>query len=156
MTRYSHLRWLAPLGGLVAAGLIALSAAPVSATIVCPTGIKPPSPYCTNVLPTATTGSATNVGAKKATLNGVAGPNVSGGDITQYFFKYGQDDQLRLADADGHDRLLPGRDLAAEPVLQRSKDTERVGQHLRSGAVHELSLPALRQQLRRIGARVET
>ena len=40
MTRYSHLRWLAPLGGLVAAGLIALSAAPASATIVCPTGIK--------------------------------------------------------------------------------------------------------------------
>jgi hypothetical protein len=90
MTRYSHLRWVAPLGGLVAAGLIALSAAPAGATIVCPTGIKPPSPYCTNVLPTATTGSATKVGAKKATLNGVAGPNVSGGDITQYFFKYGK------------------------------------------------------------------
>ena len=90
MTRYSHLRWLAPLGGLVAAGLIALSAAPASSTVVCPTGITPPSPYCTNVPPTATTGSATNVGAKKATLNGVAGPNVSGGDITQYFFKYGK------------------------------------------------------------------
>ena len=90
MTRYSHLKWLAPLGGLIAAGLIALSAAPGSATMVCPTGIKPPSPYCTNVPPTATTGSATNVGAKKATLNGVAGPNVSGGDITSYFFKYGR------------------------------------------------------------------
>lgn len=30
------------------------------------------------------------MGAKKATLNGVAGLNVSGGDITQYFFKYGR------------------------------------------------------------------
>ena len=89
MTRYSHLRWLAPLGGLVAAGVIALSALPAHSTIVCPTGIKPPSPYCTNVPPTASTGSATKVTAKKATLNGVAGPNVKGGDITQYFFKYG-------------------------------------------------------------------
>ena len=93
MTRYSHLRWLAPLCGLVAAGLVAFSAAPASATIVCPTGIKPPSPYCTNVPPTATTGNASNVRAQKATLNGVAGPNVSGGDLTQYFFKYGPTSQ---------------------------------------------------------------
>ena len=90
MTRYSHLRWLAPLGGLVAVGALALSAAPSGATIVCPSGIKPPSPYCTNVLPTATTGNATNVSGTRATLNGVAGPNVTGGDITQYFFEYGQ------------------------------------------------------------------
>jgi hypothetical protein len=90
MTRYSHLRWLAPAGGLVAAGVIALSAVPTGATIVCPQGVKPPSPYCTNVPPTATTGKATNVKATSATLNGVAGPNVTGGDITQYFFRYGK------------------------------------------------------------------
>ena len=89
MTRHLHLRWLAPLGGLVAAGVIALSALPAGSTIICPNGIKPPSPYCTNVPPTATTGSASRVTAKKATLNGVAGPSVKGGDITQYFFKYG-------------------------------------------------------------------
>src|ERR1700733_3495535 len=88
MTRYSHLRWLAALG--VAVGVIAVSAGPSGATIVCPPGIKPPSPYCTNVPPTATTGKATNVRGTSATLNGVAGPNVSGGDITQYYFEYGR------------------------------------------------------------------
>ena len=76
-------------GGLVAAGVIAFSALPAGSTIVCPNGIKPPSPYCTNMPPTATTGNASNVTAKSATLNGVAGSNVKGGDDTQYFFKYG-------------------------------------------------------------------
>jgi hypothetical protein len=90
MTRYSHLRWLGALGGLLVTGVLVLSAAPSQATIVCPTGIKPPSPYCTNVPPTATTGKATNVKAASATLNGVAGPNVSGGDITSYYFEYGR------------------------------------------------------------------
>lgn len=85
-----HFRWLALLGGIVAIGASALAAAPSSATLVCPSGIKPPSPYCTNVPPTATTGAATNVTAKSATLNGVAGPNVAGGDPTSYFFKYGR------------------------------------------------------------------
>lgn len=74
----------------MAVGASALLAGPGSATIVCPSGVTPPSPYCTNVPPTATTTSATNVQATKATLNGVAGPNVSGGDITQYFFQYGR------------------------------------------------------------------
>ncbi len=89
MTRYSHLRWLALLGGLVAACASALLAGPGGATIVCPQGTKPPSPYCTDVPPIATTGNATHVRATSATLNGVAGPNVRGGDITQYFFEYG-------------------------------------------------------------------
>ena len=89
MTRYSHLRWLAALGGLVAAGVMVVSAAPTQATIVCPVGIKPPSKYCTNVPPVATTGNATKVTGTGATLNGVAGPNVTGGDITQYYFEYG-------------------------------------------------------------------
>jgi len=90
MARYAHLGWLAGLGGLLVAGVLALSAAPTHATIVCPTGIKPPSPYCTNVPPTATTGTASKVKGKSATLNGVAGPNVTGGDITQYYFEYGK------------------------------------------------------------------
>ena len=89
MTRYLHLRWLAPLGGAVAVGVIALSALPAGSTIVCPTGVKPPSPYCTNVPPIARTDQASRVKGDSATLNGVAGPNVRGGDITQYFFKYG-------------------------------------------------------------------
>jgi hypothetical protein len=89
MPRYSHLSWLAPLGGLVVAAVIAFSALPADSTVVCPTGVKPPSPYCTNVPPTARTGPASKVRATSATLNGVAGPNVRGGDITQYFFKYG-------------------------------------------------------------------
>src|SRR5262245_39187174 len=89
MKRYSHLRWVALFGGLAAACASALLAAPGSATIVCPQGTEPPSPYCTNVLPTATTGNATHVRATSATLKGVAGPNVRGGDITQYFFEYG-------------------------------------------------------------------
>jgi hypothetical protein len=89
MARYSHVRWLAPIGGLLVAGVIALSALPAGSTIVCPSGIKPPSPYCSNVPPTATTGNASNVTANSATLNGVAGSNVAGGDNTQWFFKYG-------------------------------------------------------------------
>ncbi len=89
MTRYSRLRQLVFLGGLVAAGASALLAAPGSATIVCPKGTTPPSPYCTNVPPIAITGNASHVRATSARLNGVAGPNVRGGDITRYFFEYG-------------------------------------------------------------------
>jgi hypothetical protein len=90
MKRYSHLMRLALLGGLMAAWASALLAAPSGATLVCPQGVKPPSPYCTNVPPTATTDAATNVRATSATLNGTAGPNVAGGDPTQYFFEYGK------------------------------------------------------------------
>src|ERR1700761_1391658 len=89
MTSYSRLKWLALLGVLAATCASGLLAAPGSATIVCPQGVKPPSPYCVNVPPTATTRNATHVRATRATLNGVAGPNVRNGDITQYFFEYG-------------------------------------------------------------------
>jgi hypothetical protein len=89
MTGYSRVRWLALLGGLTAACASALLAAPGGATIVCPKGNKPPSPYCTNVPPIAITRNATHVRATSATLTGVAGPNVRGGDITRYFFEYG-------------------------------------------------------------------
>jgi FlgD Ig-like domain len=90
MTRLSHLRRLALLGGILAVGASALLAGPGSATVVCPPGVSPGSPYCVNVQPTATTNNATNVKAKSATLNGVAGPNVTGGDPTTYFFKWGK------------------------------------------------------------------
>jgi hypothetical protein len=90
MTRYSHLRRLALLGGLAAAGASAVLAGPGNATLVCPNGVKPPSPYCTNVKPTAVTQPATNVTGTSATLNGTAGAGVSGGDPTQYFFEYGK------------------------------------------------------------------
>jgi hypothetical protein len=89
MARFFHLRRSAAVAGFVVAGVIALSAIPSGATIVCPTGIKPPSPYCTNVPPTATSLPATKIKGTSAQLNGSAGPNVQGGDITQYFFQYG-------------------------------------------------------------------
>jgi len=89
MTRHAHLRRLAAVGSLMVAGVLGLSALPSGATVVCPTGINPPSPYCTNVPPTATTLPATKIKGTSALLNGSAGPNVQGGDITQYFFQYG-------------------------------------------------------------------
>jgi len=89
MARFSALRRSAAVGGLVVVGVIALSAVPSGATVVCPTGIKPPSPYCTNFPPTATTLPATKIKGTSAQLNGSAGPNVQGGDITQYFLQYG-------------------------------------------------------------------
>ena len=156
MTRYSHLRWLAPLGGLVAAALIALSAAPAERDDRLPDRDKAPEPVLHEC-------AADGHHRQRHECEGQEGDPERrrrterlGRRHHSVLLQVRQDDQLRLADADGHDRLLPGRDLAAEPVLQRSKDTERVGQHLRSGAVHELSLPALRQQPRRIGARAET
>ena len=97
MTRYSQLRRLALLAGLVAAGVLGLSAVPSGATVICPPGITPPSKYCSNVPPpvgsvvppTATTLPATRITGTGAQLNGIAGPNVQGGLITQYFFQYG-------------------------------------------------------------------
>jgi hypothetical protein len=80
---------LGPVAGLLAAAVVAMSAMPAGGTIVCPKGIKPPSPYCKNVKPTAVTRNATHVGGKSATLNGLAGAGVAGGDPTQFFFQYG-------------------------------------------------------------------
>lgn len=89
MARYSHLRWLAPVAALTTTAVIALSAAPSGATIVCPSGITPPSPYCTDVPPVANTHNAGGIRGRSAILFGVAGPNVNGGDITQYHFEWG-------------------------------------------------------------------
>jgi hypothetical protein len=88
MTRY--LGRLVPLGGLVAAAVVAFSAAPAGATVVCPPGITPPNVlYCHNIKPTAVTGTASNKKGTSATLNGAAGSTVAGGDPTQWFFEYG-------------------------------------------------------------------
>lgn len=89
MTRYVQLKRLLPFVGLVAAAVMALSAAPAGATIVCPAGVTPPSSYCQNVPPVAKTGSATNVHGTSATLNGTAGAGVAGGDPTTWYFQYG-------------------------------------------------------------------
>ncbi len=87
MTR--DVRRLVSLGALVVAAVVALSAIPTGATIVCPPGVKPPSHYCVSVPPTAVTLSATHVGGKSATLNGLTGAGVVGGDPTKFFFEYG-------------------------------------------------------------------
>src|SRR5690349_15757778 len=89
MTRYSHLNWLAPIAGLTTAAIIALSAAPSGATIVCPSGPPPPSPYCTDVPPTANRHNAGGIRGRSAILFGVAGPDVPGGAITSYPFEWG-------------------------------------------------------------------
>jgi hypothetical protein len=90
MTRHSQLSRLVALGGFAAAGALALSAVPAGATIVCPNGIQPPSPYCTNVPPKAKTQPATKITSTSAQLNGRVGPDVRGGDITHYYFEYGR------------------------------------------------------------------
>jgi hypothetical protein len=87
MTRY--FRRLSALAGLVAAAVVAFSAGPASATVVCTPGHSPPSQYCMNVPPTAVTGAGSAVKGTSATLNGAAGARVAGGDPTQWFFKYG-------------------------------------------------------------------
>jgi hypothetical protein len=89
MVRYVHLKRLVPSVVLASAAIAALSAIPAGATIVCPPGVQPPSPYCVNIKPTSVTGSASSVTATSATLNGAAGASVSGGDPTDWFFKYG-------------------------------------------------------------------
>jgi hypothetical protein len=89
MKRYAHLRRLAPFGGVVAAAVVALSAAPAGATVVCQPGHTAPSPYCTNVKPRAVTGREANVKATSVTFEGAAGAGVQGGDPTQYYWQYG-------------------------------------------------------------------
>ena len=109
MTRYLHLRWLAPIAGLVAAGVIALSAAPSGATIVCPQGVKPPSPYCTNVPPTATTGNATNVKGNKRDVERRRWAKRHGRRHHPVLLQVRDDEVLRLSDA------APARSARARP-----------------------------------------
>lgn len=87
--RYISTTRTAILAGLVSAAALALLAAPAGATLVCPPGTTNPK-YCTNHLPVATTNAASAVSATSATLNGVSGPGVAGGDATHYYFQYGK------------------------------------------------------------------
>jgi hypothetical protein len=88
LKRYTH-RWrIAGLAGVVSAVAIAVAAAPAGATLICPPGTSNKS-YCTNVLPVAVTSNANGLGANTATLNGVSGPGIPGGDVTNYFFQFG-------------------------------------------------------------------
>jgi hypothetical protein len=80
---------LAGVGGLLSLAALALSAVPSGATLVCPPGATNVA-YCTNVLPVAITDNESDVGPTFATLNGVSGPNVAGGDTTNYVFQYGR------------------------------------------------------------------
>ena len=89
MKRYAHLRRLAPLGGIVAAAVVALSAVPAGATVVCQPGHTAPSPYCTNVPPVAKTSPESNITSTSAQFNGTAGAGVAGGDPTQYYWQWG-------------------------------------------------------------------
>ena len=89
MRRYIITTRIAVVAGLVSAAALALAAVPGDATLLCPPGITT-GPYCTNLPPTATTGHATAITTSSATLNGVSGPGVAGGDLTLYFFQYGK------------------------------------------------------------------
>ena len=75
---------------LLSLGALALFPAPGGATLECPPGTAPPSPYCANVPPVATTVVAFPVFATVATLNGSAGPGVLNGDPPHYYFQYGK------------------------------------------------------------------
>ena len=90
MNTYLRKASIAGLAGAVGLSVLVASVVPAGATKVCPKGIKPPSPYCTNLRPVAFTGIATDRGSTHAKLNGHAGPAIRHGDATFYFFKYGQ------------------------------------------------------------------
>lgn len=89
MARYIHRGLIAAVPVAVAAIVISITAGTAGATLVCPPGVTNPK-YCTNVPPYAQTGKANPVRQTQAWLNGTAGPNVSNGDITTYYFQYGK------------------------------------------------------------------
>jgi hypothetical protein len=89
LTRYTIPARSAIVAGLLSTAALVLLPSSGSATLVCPPGTKNPA-YCINVPPTATTGTASDIGTTTATFNGVSGPGVSAGDITHYYFQYGR------------------------------------------------------------------
>jgi hypothetical protein len=88
LARYLHRILIAVVSAAAATVFLAAVTSPAGATLVCPPGVTNPK-YCTNVPPTATTGPATKITQTSAVLNGTAGPNVTNGDITTYYFQYG-------------------------------------------------------------------
>ena len=83
--------------------------------------------------PQVTTGTATGVSAKAATLNGTVNPN---GATTTYWFQYGTTCELRPADRDERRRRGHRRPF-------------HLGRRLGSCRRHHLSLPACRSEQRR-------
>jgi hypothetical protein len=81
---------IAAVAVLLSVGALAVFPAPGGATLECPPGTAPPSPYCANVPPVAKTVVAFPVFATVATLNGSAGPGVLNGDPPHYYFQYGK------------------------------------------------------------------
>lgn len=90
MRSLSHPKAVAAVACIASIGAIVGLSAGAQATEVCPPGVSPPSPYCRNVPPVAKTAGATGVHATRATLHGIAGPGVAGGDSTSYRFQYGK------------------------------------------------------------------
>lgn len=86
MTSYVHKARIVALAGFLSMAVLAVSAGPAAARLVCPPGATNLT-YCTNKPPDATTKSATDVGASTATLPGVV--NGFGADV-QYYFEYGK------------------------------------------------------------------
>jgi hypothetical protein len=134
MARYSHIKWLAPVAGLTTALVIALSAAPSGATIVCPSGVTPPSPYCTDVPPVANTHNAGGIRGRSAILFGVAGPNVRGGDITQYFFEWGKTEAYGNQTPPGTIGSCPAGIMPPSPYCNVPK-TEKVSAEIKNLAI---------------------
>ena len=98
---------LAGLAGLACAAAAGLAAMPAGATLVCPPGATNPS-YCTNILPVASTVVPTQVRGTRATLHGVSGPGVAGGDITYYYFRYGRTESYGSRTSTGTIGHCPG------------------------------------------------
>jgi hypothetical protein len=109
LTKLRSRRGVTALAGLVCVTALAISAAPAAATRVCPSGTTSLS-QCTNLLPIAVTGQANAIGPTTATLNGVSGPGVRNGDVTQYQFEYG------LTTAYGHQSPNPPGTVGACPA----------------------------------------
>ncbi len=145
---------LVPLGGLLAAAVLVLSATPTGATIVCSPGHTPPpgggtGPYCKNVKPKAVTLSATHVGGKSAKLNGLAGAGVAGGDPTEFFFQYG----TTMAYGKDTPTTTLGSCPPGIPALRARTapplPVRRCRQSSWAAALHDVPFQARRQEFRR-------
>jgi hypothetical protein len=88
LTRHTRSLRIALISCAVSVGAL-LAAGSASSTLICPPGTTNKA-YCTNIPPIAITTSASNVKKHGATLNGIAGPGINGGDITTYYFQYGK------------------------------------------------------------------
>lgn len=100
--RYAYQSVRVALIGLAAAALLSLGVTSAHATLICPPN-APNASYCLNLPPVAQTSKTMDITGTLATLRGISGPGVAGGDITDYFFEwgttgYGHRTQLSTAD----------------------------------------------------------